>query len=246
MSSKILRKLFVIEGITEKTVVKSLKSFFFSDSIIIECIFDAEVYQLYDKLSKDKDLTLFGLLKERNPDVMSEWEEDDFPEIFLFFDYDGQATGASNLKMIKLLEMFYEESDRGKLYISYPCVESLKDIPDPVTFYNLSTPAQGTGYKQIVGDRCNVKLQSFNKYNLETWKHLIMLHLMKMNYIVEDSFSLPNRVILQSDILSCQIDNFIVPNQHVSILSAFPVFIHDYFGNERTLKLIQSSDEDKI
>ncbi len=239
MSSKTLRKLFVIEGVTEKEVVDNLKSIFFSDSVIIECIFDAEVYQLYDKLEQDEDLTLFGLLKERNPSVMAEWDEDDFPEIFLFFDYDGQATGASNSKMIKLLELFSEETERGKLFISYPCVESLKHIEDPDLFYNLSTPAQGTGYKRIVGERGGNMFQSFGQYSVEVWKQLIKLHLMKMNYIVNDSFSLPNRIISQSDILSSQIDHFIVPNQHVSVLSAFPVFVHDYWGNKKILELLR-------
>jgi hypothetical protein len=55
---------------------------------------------------------------------------------------------------------------------------------------------------------------------------------MKMNFIVYDSFSFPDKIIQQFIIFSMQLEKHIIPNSSVSVLSAFPVFLHDYYGNQ--------------
>ncbi len=131
--------------------------------------------------------------------------------------------------------MFDDETENGKIFISYPCVESLRDISDPEMFYSVAVHMYGTDYKDVVGSRCDYNLQSFKRYNYDTWRFLIDMHLKKMNYIVEDAFTYPSRVISQSEIFNSQIEGFIIPNKEVGVLSAFPVFIHDYFGNIDTI-----------
>ncbi len=238
------RILFVYEGKdSEPRVAKNLQDIFFdSTKIIVECVFGGEIYQLYSKLEKDSDLNLIGLLKERDHSTMDEWEENDFSEIYLFFDYDGHATGASNFKIEKLLEVFSNETENGKLFINYPSVESLKDIPDPDTFYNLSVSAFEKEYKRISSERCPSKeLLCLGSYDKGLWINVIAIHLKKMNYIANDNFILPTRIVSQAEIYHGQFEGFITKSQQISVLNSFPIFIHDYFGNKKTLELIGES-----
>ncbi|TOP22640.1 hypothetical protein CGH19_24830, partial [Vibrio parahaemolyticus] len=47
-----------------------------------------------------------------------------------FFDYDAHVPNSSNEKIKELLNFFSEETDKGKLFISYPMIESMKCISD--------------------------------------------------------------------------------------------------------------------
>ena len=57
---------------------------------------------------------------------------DDFSEVFLFFDYDAHQTNlgkSDDVDVInQMLESFDNETENGKLYISYPMVEALRDF----------------------------------------------------------------------------------------------------------------------
>ena len=68
----------------------------------------------------------------------------DFSEVYLFFDYDGhhnnipkKLSGKDALE--EMLETFNNETELGKLYVSYPMVEAIKEISadtrDYRTFY---------------------------------------------------------------------------------------------------------------
>ena len=55
---------------------------------------------------------------------------------------------------------------------------------------------------------------------------------MKMNYIVTGSFSFPTAIVPQLTIFSKQLDKLINVSLVVAVLSSFPIFLHDYYGNE--------------
>src|SRR5690606_18858253 len=98
----------------------------FNDKTVITCAFCAEIYQLHRALVDDEDLDTFSLLKDipNNKEILKDFTRDDFAEIYLFFDYDGHSTLASDNALFEMLDIFDEETDLGKLYISYPMVES--------------------------------------------------------------------------------------------------------------------------
>lgn len=157
----------------------------------------------------------------------------------MFFDYDGHSSLADDNKLLELLEFFKEETDKGKLYISYPMVESLKHICDFNTFKDLAVECKlNIRYKSVVASDSLKELINFNGYNLLTWKLLISAHLSKMNFVVNGSFSLPDELISQFFIFTHQNDKYITPHSIVATLSAFPVFLHDYYGNEEIKKRI--------
>ncbi len=149
----------------------------------------------------------------------------------MFFDYDGHSTLADDDKLKELLEFFKEETDKGKLYVSYPMVEALKHICDYDSFKDLKVECkQNIAYKNIVHNSAIKELSNFKSYSSETWKLLINIHLKKMNYIVIDSYSLPDKLIPQIILFSKQLEKYIFIDSTVAVLSAFPIFLHDYYG----------------
>lgn len=228
--------LFVFEGEkTENQITASFAEHFFYDKIVITCAFCAEIYQLHKALVKDKDLDTFALLKEipQNHDTLKEYNRDDFAEIYLFFDYDGHSTLASDDSLLEMLVIFNEETDLGKLYVSYPMVESVKHYSEKLDFKSIKVEAKkNIKYKNLVSlEADNIYLQ-FSKYTKKIWLDLIVAHLKKMNYIVFDDFSFPIRNISQDLIFENQRIKFIKVDSTVSVLSGFPIFIYDYFGHQ--------------
>jgi hypothetical protein len=269
--------LFVFEGEkTEKIIVKSLENHILKENMIentiIKCAYATEIYQLYREIKEDTDFDTFNLIKERNTsnkETLKGFDRHDFAEIYLFFDYDAHATLASSHdqkgKLVKsgddklkdMLALFDNETDKGKLYISYPMVEALRHINDFNTFYELAVKCKGNNcqnikdciekedcliephYRVRVSNESKPQLCNINGYTKETWKQIIIAHLLKMNYIINNSNDYPKDVESQSRIFAKQLERYInSPCPKVSVLSAFPIFVHDYFGNIKTKELI--------
>jgi hypothetical protein len=239
MSSKIL---FIFEGEkTERQITDSLTRFYVNENINIQCAFCSDIYQLYNKLSSDTDLDTFELLKKRqqNKDILSGYTRNDFAEIYLFFDYDGHATNANDDVIIKLLSFFNEETEVGKIFISYPMVESIKHFSNHIDFKELKVEAKiNINYKNRVHNECKTKLRDLSTINENDWKEIIELHLKKMNHIVNSNFVIPEILISQNIIFSKQLEKFINVDSSISVLSAFPVFIFEYYGVKHTIEKI--------
>ena len=158
----------------------------------------------------------------------------------MFFDYDGHATNASDEKIKKMLEFFNEETEKGKLYISYPMVEAFKHIEDFDAFEELKVPCKkNIDYKRIVRQKGLKSLKHIINYEIDNWSELINAHLKKMNKIVHNSYIFPNDIIEQIIIFDNQLTKYIDLDKTVGVLSAFPVFLHDYYGNEEIKKRIE-------
>lgn len=235
--------LFIFEGPkTEKSITDNLIKFFVNENTVITCAYCTTIYKMYSDISADEYLDTFNLVKdiEANKDTLKDYKRSDFAQIFMFFDYDGHATNASDKKLNDLLGFFNEETEKGKLYISYPMVEALKHIESYDTFKDLIVSSQDfENYKKIVSDNCIETLKHFHLYDIDAWKTVIKSHLMKMNDIVNDTYQFPISVIDQLTIFSKQIEKHINKDKTVAILSAFPIFLHDYYGNEELRKRIE-------
>lgn len=240
MSTKIL---FIFEGPkTEKSVTENLTKFFVNENTVITCAYCTTIYKMYTEISKDEDLDTFSLLKdiEANKQTLNNFNRTDFAEIYMFFDYDGHATNASDDKLNELLDFFNEETEKGKLYISYPMVEALKHIESYETFRDLKVICKkNIGYKNLVSEKCIPSIKHFISYDLDIWKKLINMHLKKMNEIVHNSYEFPKMLIDQITIFNKQIEKHINVDSTVAVLSSFPIFLHDYYGNEEIKKRIE-------
>lgn len=235
--------LFVFEGEkTEAQIKQNLTKYFLNERSNIHCAYCSDIYQLHAKISKDEDLDTFILLKERaqNTEILASYSRDDFAEIYMFFDYDGHATIAEDAKIKELLNFFDEETETGKLLISYPMVEAIKHISETVNFKELKVKGkENINYKKIVNEESKNSLKNLTTLTYENWIELIQVHLKKMNFIVNDDYTLPKKYISQHKIFENQLNKYLNIDSTVAVLSAFPVFIFDYYGYNKVNELIQ-------
>ncbi|MEI6892297.1 MAG: hypothetical protein V5783_09010 [Pontiella sp.] len=216
--------LCVFEGArTEKQIFENIKKTFFRDSSVICTVYyGTDIYQLWKELEEDEFLDLTEVLRERNPNneqALAERTRDDFSEVHLFFDYDGHATLANDEIISKMLALFNNETEHGKLYVSYPMIEAIKDIP--ANFISHTVPAkQNIHYKKILEKS---PYQNLRLLSHAQWKKIIEANLEKAIAITSDDRP------TQASIFTKQKEDYIDPKGEVSVLSGIPFFIIDYF-----------------
>ena len=235
-----------------------LEQNFLGKKISVKCVYDAEIYQLYKVLKEEEsDFDLVELLRERsieNAELLRNYNRNSFAYIYLFFDYDAHSTLASDDKIMEMLNFFDNETENGLLYISYPMLEAIRHYRDMQSFKELIVKCKRTNcpykndcdeveaclkephYKNVSASECQPQLTNINKYTKDVWQELIRAHVSKMNYLVHDVFDLPKQIESQSEIFSKQLEKYINHKcPEVAVLSAFPIYVLDYYGVE-TLK----------
>lgn len=106
---------------------------------ILDLPAEQNIYMLWKQL-KDDDMEtdLIEIVRESSQDSARKLENlkrDDFSEVYLLFDFDphqdnlGFSDGTDFASVLRnMLETFDNETDTGKLYISYPMIEALRDF----------------------------------------------------------------------------------------------------------------------
>lgn len=138
-------KVCIVEGeVREPAIINNIIRIFFAhDNVkIITLPAEQNIYMLWKKLKEDEFNTdIIEVLKENSKRIRAQLdglERDDFSEVYLFFDYDGHQ---NNLKdnendgndvLLQMLKNFSNETENGKLYISYPMAEALRDFEEGV------------------------------------------------------------------------------------------------------------------
>lgn len=203
--------------------------------------FGANIYSLYDEMSKDRDLDIIELIREKAKlkKDMATYEKltmGGFDEVYLIFDYDFHAPQYSFEKILEMAEFFDNETENGKLYINYPMMESFKhfkSIPDEdFNNYKISKE-ECLEYKKIVGDVSCIK--HFNDITLPILGIMIKQVLDKYGFISKkklnnyetylNEFSQSNLLHLQNKSLSKDGKIFVL---NTSILWGL-----DYFGKDK-------------
>jgi hypothetical protein len=131
-------------------------------------------------------LDLLGVLKEKDPNA--KLLDENFSDVLLIFDYEPQDNRFHPDRIQLMLNYFNESTDRGKLYINYPMMESykhLKSVPDneyKERKVSLDIIVQGK-YKELVGIE-GKKYSDIRKYSKELFREIIIHNIKKSNYIV--------------------------------------------------------------
>lgn len=262
-------QLFVFEGKSaEPNYVGSLERNFLGGKTAIKCVYGTDIYQLYKQMKEeDFAVDIVNLLKERNPknaEVLRNYNRDSFAYVYLFFDYDGHSTLADDVKIVKMLNFFDNETENGLLYLSYPMVEAIRHYKDMGIFKDLVVKCKrGTKwesmkcpykrecdtleeclnephYKNLSSIDCNPRLLNINIYDKTVWAELITAHLFKMNYLVNDTFSMPQQIEMQKTIFEKQYEKYINHKcPKVAVLSALPMYVLDYYGIEKLKNKIE-------
>ncbi|AUZ05235.1 hypothetical protein ADP71_17080 [Vitreoscilla sp. C1] len=252
--------LIVVEGEkAEVQIIQSLKNsglFPVNNEVIAYCGDIYQLYNLYKRLSEDDGLDIIGLLIAQKL-ISSTSKRDDFAEIYLFFDYDIQAltykddqgnktinVDLGNEQINRMLEYFDDETGNGKLFISYPMVESVKKClcyPDLDTFIEcrvekiydyLSIFKQH--YRQHAFDvNCG-----FSRIDLPQWIEIIDFSCKKSNALTTGNKNFPVDIVTQYDIFLVQ------KGRYIYLLSAFPLMLLHYYGSEKLQQnLLEARDK---
>lgn len=230
--------LFVFEGQrSEFNVWKGLVPYYWdglSKSVVLSA-YCSNIYSLFNKLKGDDGLDLFSILKadERNSHYLANVNRESISEIYLFFDYDGHDTNAGDNKLKEMLELFNEETDHGRLLVSYPMVEAIRHLRKESVFSDLHVSCTEKNYKHLVSQDSDRNFMDVTKYAKSLWDFVISEHCKKLNSLMVGVFDFPVMRYTQSQIFDAQCMKNIAPRQEVAVLSAFPIFLLDYFGVEK-------------
>jgi hypothetical protein len=237
--------LLIFEGEkTEPSIFDNIKKVFFEDcdsKRMVYAIFGTNILKLWKELNNDPDFETVEMLRDvaRNKDNLKDITRNNVSEIHLFFDFEGhlpeKALDDYCAIIYKMLAFFDEETEHGKLWISYPMVEALKHIYKDLTkcFDCIQNIGDNTRYKEKVG-KVN-DFQDTRYYTCLDWCHIIAANTRKAVCLVNRGYSMPSYidvspVLNQSRIFEAQKKRFISLNSSVVILSSFPFFLLYYFG----------------
>jgi hypothetical protein len=240
--------IIITEGLNpENANINSIEKNFFSEGKRFRLIYDAEIYQLWRKMIEYPDGEYINILeiikkraeegsgkiKGRNQKVLQELEEKDVSEIYLFFDYDCNSSTYSVEDLQSMLDYFDNETENGKLFISYPMVEAFCDVDD---FKNkvVDKSIVGKKYKKMVHESTCIK--NLNQINKAYWERVVLVNHKKAHHIIHEEYTIPDHRIGQNEIFDGQLERF-VPHNVIAVLSAFPMFLIDYFGENLQSKL---------
>lgn len=238
--------LFIFEGASyEPLLYEGIKSLFFpksNDQVL--CSFCSSIYTFYKRL-KDEfdgfadvvDVLKIELEKTDPQNELFKYKSADFESIYLFFDYDFYRGNldVKNAQIKELLEYFNEETDYGRLFISYPMIESIrytKDLPDS-NFHQYVVKREdsiGEKFKKEARQFCFYSGYAFLK-DAENWKHIVKQNVIKANELTMNSLAWPLNKddVGQMAIFEAQLTKHVIPYDDVAILNAFPLFLFYYF-----------------
>lgn len=238
--------LFIFEGAKyEPPLYDGIKALFFpraTDQII--CSFCSSIYTFYKRLKDEfgefADVVdvLKTELEKIDPDSeLFKYKSSDFESVYLFFDYDFYRGDLEkkNAQVQELLEYFNEETDNGRLYVSYPMIESIqytKVLPDSL-FYTYAIKREdsvGEIFKKVARQFCAYNGYAFLK-DAENWRRLVAQHVMKANLLTKGVLDWPlvKDDVSQMPLFEAQLEKHVLPNDDVAILNAFPMFLYEYF-----------------
>lgn len=245
----------------EPELFRAIEKLFFKDSQHIVCSFGNNIYELYQRLKNlDDSGDIVSVLREKyDGRTDSPFSEDakssDFSEIYLVFDYDFHNRNIlleeMNLQISEMLDMFDNETENGKLYINYPMVEAIrytKHLPDSM-FYTYTVSRQqcrDSSFKNMADGFSDYKSLDFLTLNArrdateneicsrtENWDHIKTQNVVKANFLCTGILTNPKNkdVVSQKAIFRAQLQKYVLPKESVSVLSAFPLFLYEYFPN---------------
>lgn len=250
---------FIIEGTkSEPLIINNLQKNFFNKAEIKPIILPActNIYALWKKIHEDDgDTDIIELIKEVSENQKTkridnindidfrELNREDYSEIYLFFDYDGHndnlpATCNHNDVMKKMLETFDNETENGKMYISYPMVESIKHFNrfeicnDEISCFTRID--MGKDYKAFVAG-FTIR-DNLTKYSNDDWRYVLLKYISSIYCLFDLKSGLTRdeylKKIIPKNIFEKQFDKYIKVLGGVMVLSAFPEFLLDYFKLE--------------
>ena len=195
--------LYIVEGETEKSLLKRLWSRFEPDNSYEVYVYNTNIHVMIQSLFQegelDEDLEIVRDLRSMEKDeekraILGKR----FEYVYMIFDFDPHDSRVDMEKIAQMMDFFNDPGGNGRLYLNYPMVESyrhLKSLAD-ADFkdrkVSLDILKKGE-YKKLVEAESGKEFKQLNNYTKEMFKEIIELHLQKENYIVNGVFELMNK-----------------------------------------------------
>lgn len=276
--------LFILEGEKqEPRMLQTIEKIYFNkkekvdkEKDSIQSTYCSNIFSLYSKMKQleafndnSESVDVVNVIRSMQRENKRNNRKNDlspsykYAQIFLFFDYDIKRPDKynkdileeQNIHIKEMLEYFNDETTRGKLYINYPMIESIryfkKVLPDNDYYKYKIDIFCGRKFKKIVNDisfyknldkiclSYNVKANSVrgepDDVLKENWKLIKELNIKKANYICYNNNEYPKLkdCISQINIFNAQVAqvNGYTNNKikEIFILNAFPLFLYEYF-----------------
>lgn len=251
--------LFVLEGEQpEGNIVARLQKAFPEEladlsSDLVKIVFSSNIYSLYGKLKDDDGfLDVVEILKEQHKEdkELQDLDRESVSQVFLFFDLDihglAQSIEQSCEQLEELLNFFDNETENGKLFLSYPMVEVVNIcdrsnglMSEDRKLFKICD-CEGDGFKHFVND-LNRDSKTICRANCrENWLIICKANYEKALWLMNlPSGSLSENLgqMQQPTILRHQ--QVLIKNDGVvATLSAFPFFLLEYLGAGKIARMI--------
>lgn len=196
---------------------------------------------LWKRLKEDDfDTDVIEVLRESSAEIRKQLDgllRDDFSEVYLFFDYDAHQTNLAKTDdediVHQMLDSFDNETENGKLYISYPMVEALRDFEPGICGKGKPCFVE---IRELVNYKNISSARSFNphfkEYDFDIWREIINVFAMRLSCLLGVSETLDYKQYSEQVNLGKihDLEEKEAQKKRVFILSAFPAFLVDYFG----------------
>lgn len=247
MKSKRKHIAIVYEGEkTEKALLQNMKEIFFdqhAETIIFSAPACGNIYMIWKELVDNEfEVDVIDIIRgmnEKTKEILREFSARDFSEVYLFFDFDPQN---DNLPRIykdtdviqDLLETFDNETEHGKLYLSYPMIESFREISSEGERYKtLYVPLDEVkDYKRLVSE--SLEFQNFKHITKDKWEVACRASVKRAHLIVNYKDEIPTyhyfiHELTQGHIYKAQLEKYVRLNKAVGVLNGVPLFLLEYF-----------------
>ena len=242
--SKLNRTAFIVEGFSEANLlnrmVRSLDDRLMAEVMLVLPA-EMNLYMLWNDIKQDPNIDIIEYLREESESirkVLGNLNSDDFSEVYLFFDLDAQQDNIKCKSKDKLIEIimsmlktFNNETDKGKLYISYPMCEAYSDYTQCTCKTFTSNCFQNPfdkNYKNRVGN--NNPNAILTHLTIEKINDILNCYLDRITclYDAVDLFDYVKVKNISAFDIFCK-QSKLLKKELIMVLSAFPEFIIDYY-----------------
>ena len=233
----------IVEGTSrEPQLLENLIKVFFKNPqyVIVSLPAGQNIYMLWRQMVEDEFVTDIIEVVREYSDVAAErlegLERDDFAEVYLFFDYDGHQNNLPNgyngeEVLRQMLETFDDETDNGKLYVSYPMVEAVRDfVPNTCKAFTTCVwnKDEINTYKNKSAEKNPYR--DIRDYTYITWCDIMSVYAMRVSCLFgkERVLSFEEYRKLVTPLTVFQQQNTYIAERKVFVISAFPEFLLEY------------------
>ena len=188
---------FILEGeAQEPRIIENMKRCYFRDERfkIITLPAEENIYMLWKKMkSDDFETDVIEVVRESSKEAaenLGELKRDNFSQVFLFFDYDAHHKLSTDRieanALLEMLQNFDNETESGKLYVSYPMAEVLRDFMPGLcsAATSCSWPIElFSVYKRESGNRC--PCANIQKYDSNQWVEIMRSFVIRLSCLFD-------------------------------------------------------------